>query len=196
VKTLTDRHREILDYISKTITERNYPPSVREICAGVGIRSTATVHAYLKDLAEMGYLVKDERKTRALSLGHENITRIPLLGKTAAGTPITAIENIEGYIPFEVPSHGENYFALRVQGDSMIGAAIYNGDIIIVKPQPEAENGDIVVALLGDETTVKRFHRDDENGIMLLPENPDYSPIPANNCILLGKVFALIRRYQ
>jgi len=195
MKVLTDRHRDILDFISKTITERSYPPSVREICAGVGIKSTATVHAYLKDLAEMGYLVKDERKTRALSLGRENITRIPLLGKTAAGIPITAVENIEGYIPFEVPSHGENYFALRVQGDSMIGAGIFNGDIIIVKPQPEAENGDIVVALLGDETTVKRFHRDNEKGVMLLPENPSYSPIPGNDCTLLGKVFALVRRF-
>ncbi|MCQ2447157.1 MAG: transcriptional repressor LexA, partial [Clostridia bacterium] len=101
MKALTDKQREVLDFISNTVAERSYPPSVREICAGVGIRSTATVHSYLKELAEMGYLTKDDRKTRALSVGRESFKRVPLLGKVTAGMPITAVENIEGYIPFE-----------------------------------------------------------------------------------------------
>ncbi|MBR5869347.1 MAG: transcriptional repressor LexA [Clostridia bacterium] len=196
MKELTPRQREVLEFISNTVAERSYPPSVREICAGVGIRSTATVHAYLKDLAEMGYLTKDDRKTRALSVGSESFKRVPLLGKVTAGQPITAVENIDGYVPFEAPTSGDNYFALNVQGDSMINAGIYNGDVIIVHCQSDAQNGDIVVALLEDEATVKRLKLEDGGKkITLMPENPDYDPIPANHCTILGKVCALIRRY-
>ncbi|MBQ2750186.1 MAG: transcriptional repressor LexA [Clostridia bacterium] len=196
MKELTPRQREVLEFISNTVAERSYPPSVREICAGVGIRSTATVHAYLKDLAEMGYLTKDDRKTRALSVNNEGFKRVPLLGKVTAGQPITAVENIEGYVPFEAPTSGDNYFALNVQGDSMINAGIYNGDVIIVHCQEDAQNGDIVVALLDDEATVKRLKLEDGGKTLtLMPENPNYAPIPANNCTILGKVCALIRKY-
>lgn len=197
MKALTNKQREVLDFISNTVAERSYPPSVREICAGVGIRSTATVHSYLKELAEMGYLTKDDRKTRALSVGKESFKRVPLLGKVTAGLPITAVENVEGYIPFEVPTSQDNYFALHVQGRSMIGAGINDGDIIIVHCQPDAENGDIVVALLDDEATVKRLKIENEGKkITLMPENPEFPPIPADNCIILGKVAALVRHFD
>ena len=129
----TTKRKEILDFLTKFIAENGYAPSVREICAGVGIRSTATVHSYLKELAEMGYLTKDDRKTRALSVGRESFKRVPLLGKVTAGMPITAVENIEGYIPFEVPTTQDNYFALHVQGLSMINAGIMDGDVIVVR---------------------------------------------------------------
>jgi len=197
MKNLTPKQREVLEFISNTVAERSYPPSVREICAGVGIRSTATVHSYLKELAEMGYLTKDDRKTRALSVGSESFKRVPLLGKVTAGVPITAVENVEGYVPFEAPTSHENYFALNVSGDSMINAGIFDGDVIIVHCQPAAESGDIVVALLGDEATVKRLKLDESaKTVTLMPENPAYDPIPANDCVILGKVCALIRRYE
>ena len=197
MKNLTPRQREVLEFISNTVAERSYPPSVREICAGVGIRSTATVHSYLKELAEMGYLTKGDRKTRALSVGGESFKRVPLLGKVTAGVPITAVENIEGYVPFETPTTNDSYFALNVSGDSMINAGICDGDVIIVHCQPSAESGDIVVALLGDEATVKRLKLDGESQtVTLMPENPAYAPIPANDCLILGKVCALIRKYE
>ena len=197
MKSLTPRQRDVLEFISNTVAERSYPPSVREICAGVGIRSTATVHSYLKELAEMGYLTKDDRKTRALSVGSESFRRVPLLGKVTAGMPITAVENIEGYVPFEAPTTNDSYFALNVSGDSMINAGICDGDVIIVHCQPSAESGDIVVALLGDEATVKRLKLDETSQtVTLMPENPAYAPIPANDCLILGKVCALIRRYE
>lgn len=197
MKNLTDKQREVLDFIAATVMERSYPPSVREICAGVGIRSTATVHSYLKDLAEMGYLNKDERKTRALSIGSENFRRVPILGKVTAGQPITAIENIEGYIPYDAAPSDDNFFALNVQGQSMINAGIFDGDVIIVRQQPTAMNGDIVVALLSDEATVKRLKIED-NGkkITLVPENPAFNPIEANDCTLMGKVVAVFRKYS
>ena len=156
------------------------------------------VEAVAEETGATVYLNReDDRKTRALSVGGESFKRVPLLGKVTAGMPITAVENIEGYVPFEAPTTNDSYFALNVSGDSMINAGIFDGDVIIVHCQPSAESGDIVVALLGDEATVKRLKLDEEaRTVTLMPENPAYAPIPADDCLILGKVCALIRRYE
>ncbi len=188
----SNKRDQILQFLTQFVGENGYAPSVREICSAVGLQSTATVHYHLNALRSAGLIEMDEMKKRAISLpGVRRTDRIPVVGVVTAGLPILAVENIEGYIPWEGES---GCFALRVRGDSMIGAAILDGDCVVVRPQQTADNGEIVVALLDDSATVKRFSR--EGGrVWLLPENPAYTPIDGTNAIILGKVKAVIRTY-
>lgn len=186
-RTSTKR-QEILFFVSNFFEEKGYAPSVREIQSGVGLSSTASVHYHLKALAESGELSIDPSKNRAIRRPEQK--GIPVIGVVTAGYPILAVENIEGYL-----SVGEEgCFALRVRGDSMIEAGICDGDKVIVRPQETADHGEIVVALLGDEATVKRLSL--HNGeVWLMPENPNYSPIDGRNAKILGIVKAIYREY-
>lgn len=189
----SDKQEKILEFLNQYIEENGYPPAVREICAAVGLKSTATVSYHLSELKRQGRIQTESGKSRTISLAAppSRGNRIPILGLVTAGLPILAQENWEGTIPWE----GEqNCFALRVRGDSMVGAGILSGDLVVVRPQADAVNGEIVVALLGEEATVKRFHRDD-SGVWLLPENPAYQPIDGREAQILGKVKALYREY-
>lgn len=188
----TDKREKILEFVTGFIRENHYAPSVREICAAVGLQSTATVHYHLNALREEGLIQMDEMKKRTITLPDaQRPDRIPVVGVVTAGIPILAVENIESYIPWE----GEpGCFALRVRGDSMINAGILDGDKVVVRPQPTAENGEIVVALLDDSATVKRLKRSGSD-VWLMPENPAYSPIDGRSAQILGKVRAVIRVY-
>ena len=206
MKTLTPKQQKIYDYILDFTAEHGYPPSVREIGAAVGLKSPSTVHFHLKGLEEAGVIVKAEGKTRAISLPgvsprpvaeetdpHAN--QIPVVGNVAAGSPILAEECIEDYLTFDTQGLEGEHFALRVRGESMLNAGILPGDFVVVHQQPTAYNGEIVVALLGDEATVKRLSR--RNGqVWLLPENENYQPIDGREATLLGKVTAVIRQYS
>lgn len=186
--------QRVLDFLRERLSQ-GVPPSIREICAATGIKSTSTVHSILRSLEQQGIIERDRRLTRSIRLKGEKHLNIPLLGRVAAGQPILAQEYIEGYIPFSYSMAKENeLFALKVHGDSMIEAGILNEDIVIVKKQPTAQNGDIVVALLEDEATVKRFFA--KNGAFLLkPENPQMEPIICKEVTILGKVIASLRYY-
>ena len=188
----TDKQEKILEFLNQHIAEKGYPPTVREICAAVGLKSTATVSYHLTELKRQGRIQGESSKRRAISLPDASrIGRIPLLGVVTAGLPILAQEDIEGYLPWDGDA---NCFALRVKGDSMVGAGILDGDKVVVRPQPEASNGEIIIALIGDEATCKRFHRGPD-GVWLLPENPNYEPIDGTQAQILGKVKAVIREY-
>ena len=188
----TTKREEILDYLRQFTQANGYAPSVREICAAVGLQSTATVHYHLNALRDAGLINMDEMKKRTITLpGNRRFGRIPVVGVVTAGLPILAVENIEGYIPWDGQA---NCFALRVRGDSMIGAGILDGDKVVVRPQQTATNGEIVVALLEDSATVKRFQKTGKQ-VWLLPENPAYQPIDGNEAQILGKVKAVIRTY-
>lgn len=183
---------EILAFLRRFSTENGYAPSVREICAAVGLKSTASVHYHLNELKRLGLIEADENKSRAITVPDAGSRgRIPILGVVTAGLPILAVENVEGYLPW---SGEDDCFALRVRGESMIDAGILDGDKVIVRRQPTAQNGDIVVALLEDEATVKRFRRD-ADGVWLLPENPAFSPIDGRFATILGRVKAVLREY-
>ena len=188
----TDKREKILEFVTGFIRENHYAPSVREICAAVGLQSTATVHYHLNALREEGLIQMDEMKKRTITLPDaQRPDRIPVVGVVTAGIPILAVENIESYIPWE----GEpGCFALRVRGDSMIIAGILDGDKVVVRPQSTAENGEIVVALLDDSATVKRLKRSGSD-VWLMPENPAYSPLDGREAQILGKVRAVIRVY-
>ena len=199
-RATTERQRRILDTIRQFTEERGYPPSVREIGERVGLSSSSTVQSHLKTLERRGLIRRDPTKPRAL-VSSESASRrvpeygvLPIIGKVAAGVPITAAENVEG--EFVVPAdmaRRSGAFVLRVQGESMIDAAILDGDLIVVAPQPSAENGEIVVAMLEGEATVKRFYR--EGGrIRLQPENASMEPIYADDVAIVGRVEAVIRR--
>lgn len=182
----------IYDYLIAYMKEHGYAPSIREICEAVNLKSTATVHYHLAELKRAGKIEIDEKKKRSISLpAIRSGLQIPIVGVVTAGLPILATENIEGYIPWDGDA---NCFALRVRGDSMIGAGILNGDTVIVRPQPTALEGQIVVALLGDEATVKRIHFENSN-ILLMPENPNYRPINGTDASILGIVKAVMRQY-
>lgn len=186
------KQQEILRFLRQFIDESGYAPSVREICAAVGLKSTASVHYHLGELKRQGLIEMDGGKNRTISLPETpERGRIPVLGTVTAGLPILAVENIEGYLPWD---GDESCFALRVRGLSMVGAGILDGDKVVVRPQATADNGDIVVALLEDEATVKRFRRD-SSGVWLLPENPDFDPIDGREARILGKVKAVVREY-
>ena len=191
---LTKSQQLVYDYLCKTMAERAVPPSVREICAATGLRSTSTVHSHLKSLEALGYITRDAGLNRAIHIvGAASAKQVPILGKVTAGLPILAVEDIEGYIPYPDKSDKE-LFALHVDGVSMIGAGILDGDYVIAERTPTAENGEIVVGMIDDEATVKRFYR--ENGTLRLqPENPDYEPIISDEITILGKVIAVIRYY-
>lgn len=190
-KILSPKRRAILEYIESFVQENGYAPSVREIGDAVGLRSPSTVHAHLRILEENGYLQKSKGKTRTLSLpGQPGYRNVPVIGTVRAGQPILAVEDAIGYVPFE--GSGEGLFALNVRGDSMKDAAILEDDVVIVRPQPTADNGQIVVALIDDEATVKRL-RLEKGHVWLMPENPAYQPIDGEGCSILGVVVAVYR---
>lgn len=186
------------DYVKKFQNENGYPPSVREIGRDLKIKSTATVHYYLKKLEENGVITKNAGRNRAISLTDEALpfVSVPLVGTVTAGTPILAVENLDGYypLPAEFTGADEGSFMLRVHGNSMIEAGIFDGDKIICRKQENADNGDIVVALIDDSATVKRFFKRDGK-IILHPENSALSDIVLNDVIILGKVTGLMRKF-
>lgn len=194
MKPLNEKQQRVLEFLRERAGD-GVPPSVREICAAAGIRSTSTVHAYLKVLEEGGYISRQSGLNRAIRLPGETVARVPLLGHVTAGLPILAVEEVEDYVPYSGGRYDpRELFALRVHGTSMINAGIMNGDVVIVHRTPAAENGDIVVALIGDEATVKRFFA--ENGhIRLQPENDEYEPIIVKECTVLGRVISLVRYF-
>lgn len=186
----SNKQEEILEYVTRFITENGYAPSVREIGAAVGLRSTASVSYHLTQLQEKGRIGGYGGKKRALCVAAKP-GQVPIVGLVTAGLPILAVENVDGYIPWE---GGGDCFALRVRGDSMINAAILPGDLVIVRQQPSADDGQIVVALLEDEATVKRLCRQGGE-IWLMPENEAYSPIDGTNAQILGVVKGVVREY-
>ena len=192
---LTKSQQLVYDYLCATMAERAVPPSVREICAATGLRSTSTVHSHLKSLETMGYITRDAGLNRSIHIaGAAAAKQVPILGKVTAGLPILAVEDIEGYIPYPDKS-GKELFALHVDGFSMKNAGILDGDYVIAEKTPVAENGEIVVGMIEDEATVKRFYK--ENGTFRLqPENPDFEPIISDEVSILGKVIAVVRYYD
>ena len=191
--TMTD---QIYEYLCRVIPEQGYAPSVREIGDAVGLKSPSTVHFHLKRLQERGLIEKGDCKGRAIVLtGRSERNRVPVLGTVAAGSPILAEECIEDYLTIDCGGREEEYFALRVRGESMLNAGILPGDLVVVHRQQTAHHGEIVVALLEDEATVKRLSR--QNGeIWLLPENDSYQPIDGTNASILGKVTTVVRTYH
>ena len=203
--TITPKQQKIYDFIQSFTAEHGYPPSVREIGAAMGLKSPSTVHFHLKGLEEAGMIVKAEGKTRAITLpaapnravaeeSNARADRIPVVGSVAAGSPILAEECIEDYLTFDTAGRPGEYFALRVRGESMLNAGILPGDLVVVHSQPTAQHGEIVVALIDDEATVKRLSLK-SGQVWLLPENEAYSPIDGTYAQILGKVAAVVRRY-
>lgn len=196
MQELSKMQQKIYDYLVSCIREQGYPPSVREIGEAVGLKSPSTVHFHLKHLEEAGVIEKGAGKGRAISLTElpAREDQVPIVGNVAAGSPILAQECIEDYLTFDTGGRNDEYFALRVRGESMLGAGILPGDLVVVRRQVVANNGEIVVAMIEDEATVKRFSK--ENGeIWLLPENDAYSPIDGTYAQILGKVSAVVRQY-
>lgn len=200
---LTQKQIEILLYIKSEVQRQGYPPSVRDICKGVNLKSTSTVHSHLEKLEAKGYIRKDPTKPRAIEILDRNddfllvskkTVDIPILGKVTAGAPILAVENIEDTYPVPVELvEGHDVFMLKIQGESMIDAGILDGDLVLVREQKSALNGDIVVALLEDEATVKRFFKEKDK-IRLQPENQFMDPIYTKDVSILGKVIGLFRK--
>jgi repressor LexA len=198
---ITARQQRILDVIAETVRDRGFPPTVREIGEAVGLTSSSSVHAQLANLERMGLLTKDPTKPRAMALAAEPKApsiAVPVVGRIAAGAPILAEEHVEEYVAVpETFADDREHFALRVSGDSMIGAGIVDGDLVVVRAQSNAQEGDIVAAVLPgpaeDEATVKRFHRDGDR-IVLVPENPSMQPFEMSDGRIAGKVVAVLRR--
>lgn len=197
---ISDKQKEILEYMKQEILNKGYPPTVRDICEAVHLKSTSSVHAHLETLEKNGYIKRDPTKPRAIEIIDENfnltrreLVNVPIIGKVAAGEPILAVENIESYfpIPTEFMPNSES-FMLKVKGESMINAGIFDGDNIIVEKTSNAKNGDMVVALVDDSATVKTFYKE-ENHIRLQPENDNMEPIIVPDCQILGKVFGVFR---
>ena len=195
---ITSKQKEILEYIKETILKKGYPPTVREICEAVRLKSTSSVHSHLETLERNGYIRRDPTKPRAMEilddtfgLTRREMVQVPMIGTVAAGLPILAEENIEEYfpIPAELLPNSQT-FMLRIKGNSMINAGIFEGDRVIVEQTPTAENGDIVVALIDDSATVKRFYKEGDH-YRLQPENDTMEPIIVSNLNVLGKVIAL-----
>ena len=194
---LSKMQQKIYDYIVSCIRDQGYPPSVREIGEAVGLKSPSTVHFHLKHLEEAGVIEKGAGKGRAITLTEPAAAeedKVPIVGNVAAGSPILAEECIEDYLTFDTGGRSGEYFALRVRGESMLNAGILPGDLVVVRRQQTCNNGEIVVAMIEDEATVKRFSR--KNGhIWLMPENDAYAPIDGTYAQILGKVAAVVRRY-
>ena len=197
---ISSKQREILEYIKQEILNKGYPPAVREICEAVHLKSTSSVHSHLETLEKNGYIRRDPTKPRAIEIIDDNfnltrreVVNVPIIGQVAAGQPLLAVENIQNYfpIPTEFMPNAET-FMLKVKGDSMINAGIFNGDKILVQKQSDAQNGDIVVALVDDSATVKTFYKEDGH-FRLQPENDTMDPIIVNECSILGKVFGIMR---
>lgn len=196
MQELSKMQQKIYDYLVQCMHSQGYAPSVREIGEAVGLKSPSTVHFHLKHLEEAGVIEKGAGKGRAIALTEPPVgeNQVPIVGNVAAGRPILAQECIEDYLMFDTAGRSGEFFALRVRGESMLNAGILPGDLVVVHRQAVANQGEIVVALLEDEATVKRFSR--QNGhIWLLPENDAYSPIDGTNAQILGKVSAVMRRY-
>lgn len=197
--TLNAQEQRVLEYIKKQIKETGYPPSVREICSALGFKSTSSAHQYIWRLAEKGYIDKGDLKTRAIRVvGTESTISVPIVGKVAAGEPILATENIEDYMSigesfFSKDSLKNDNFILKVQGESMIEAGINDGDYIIVSKQDTARNGQIVVAMIDGEATVKTFYKE-KDYIRLQPANSAMEPIIVKDCQIIGKVIGLFRK--
>ena len=194
MKALTEKQRQVLECIRDSIERFGYPPSVREICRAVSLRSTSAVQAHLNTLEQLGYISRTGGRSRSIVLGGSVYSGgIPILGTVAAGEPILAVEDAAGWLDYDAGS-GE-FFALKIKGLSMIGAGILDGDMIVVRRPPPAKHGDIVVALIDDSAPCKRLSLD--NGrVVLLPENDDFEPIDGGDAVILGKVCAVIRRYD
>lgn len=194
MKPLTEKQQKVLAFLQERAQD-GLPPTVREICAAADIKSTSTVHAYLKVLEDNGYISRQSGLNRAIRLPGESVARVPLLGKVTAGQPILAVEEVEDYVPYSGGGFDpKELFALRVCGTSMIKAGIFDHDVVIVHKTPVAQNGDIVVALVGDEATVKRFFKEDGH-FRLQPENDEFEPIIVNEVSILGKVVSLVRYF-
>ncbi|SHI70755.1 SOS-response transcriptional repressor, LexA [Dethiosulfatibacter aminovorans DSM 17477] len=205
MKDLSNKQITILNYIKKEISDNGYPPSVREICKAVGLKSTSTVHSHLNTLVKKGYIRKGDNKNRAIEvidtedafvdIPKKEVTNVPLVGRIAAGEPILAVENVDDLFPIPVDWVGKNEtFVLRVKGDSMIDAGILDGDYVVISSQNTARNGDIVAALLDDETTLKRFYKEKDH-FRLQPENSTMEPIIVKDVNILGILKCVIRRY-
>jgi repressor LexA len=200
---ISAKQREILEYLKSQILTKGYPPAVREICEAVKLKSTSSVHSHLETLEKNGYIRRDPSKPRAIeiideefNLSRRELVSVPIVGTITAGQPILAVENIEGYFP--VPTEympNEETFMLKVKGQSMINAGIFDGDKILVKKQPTASNGDIVVALIDDSVTVKTFYKE-KGYYRLQPENDTMEPIIVSELNILGKVIGLFRMFQ
>ena len=209
---LSDRQRQVLDFLTKTVNDRGYPPSVREICDAVGLSSPSTVHSHLSSLVKAGYIRRDPSKPRAIEILTDETTNhvpappaahiddrlrdVPLVGRIAAGSPILAAEDIETVMPLPEELVGSDpVFMLEVRGDSMIDAGILDGDYVVIRRQPDARDGEIIAALVdGEEATVKRFKR--ENGkVLLISENPAYEPMVFTRDVeIIGKVVSVLRK--
>lgn len=192
----SEMQQKIYDYIASSIRAQGYAPSVREIGEAVGLKSPSTVHFHLKHMEEAGIIEKGAGKGRAITLTAPTAPedRVPIVGSVAAGSPILATECIEDYLTFDTGGRSEEFFALRVRGESMLNAGILPGDLVVVQRQETARNGEIVVAMIEDEATVKRYSR--QNGhVWLLPENEAYSPIDGDGAQILGRVAAVVRWY-
>ena len=200
---ISKKQQEILDYMKNEILNRGFPPSVREICEAVNLKSTSSVHSHLEALEKNGYIRRDATKPRAIEIIDDNfnlvrreVVNVPLVGTVAAGQPVLAVENIEAYFP--IPAEympNEQSFMLRVKGDSMINAGIFSGDHLLIEQKSTAENGEIIVALLDDSATVKTFYKE-KGHIRLQPENDTMDPIIVDNCQILGTVFGVFRFYR
>lgn len=201
MEPLSVRQREILEFIRSEVRSKGYPPSVREIGEAVGLSSSSTVHAHLERLEQLGYIRRDPTKPRAIELltddgptsSNSQVVNVPLVGRVAAGAPIFAEQNVEDMVPLPKDFvRNEESFMLRVRGESMIEAGIYDGDLVVVRRTADANNGDIVVALVGEEATVKRFFRE-PGRVRLQPENSSMQPIYVTDVTILGKVTGLLR---
>ncbi len=190
---LTKSQQKVYDFLRQE-TSKGVPPTVREICAATGLRSTSTVHAHLKTLERLGYITREAGLNRSIRVeGETPAAQVPILGKVTAGMPILAVEDIEGYLPFP-QKEGKELFALHVSGLSMRDAGILDGDYVVAERVSTADDGEIVVAMIDDEATVKRLYREKDR-IRLQPENPDYQPIYSDQASVLGKVIAVMRYY-
>lgn len=202
---LSAKQQQILEYMKAEVREKGYPPSVREICEAVGLKSTSTVHGHLARLEKKGYIRRDPTKPRAIEILDEaphnldlptrELVQVPIVGNITAGTPILAVENIEDTFPVPVDYvHNDTVFMLKVRGDSMIEAGIFDKDLILVRQQSNASNGDIVVALIEDYATVKTFFRE-KDFVRLQPQNASMNPIIVRDVTILGKVIGLFRKF-
>ncbi len=200
---ISEKQKEILEYIKQEILKKGYPPAVREICEAVHLKSTSSVHSHLETLEKNGYIRRDPTKPRAIEIIDDtfNLTRremvnVPIIGNVAAGQPLLAVQNIESYFP--IPAEympNEETFMLKVKGESMINAGILDGDHILVERQSTASNGEIVVALVDDSATVKTYYKEDGH-YRLQPENDTMEPIIVDECSILGKVFGVFRFFS
>lgn len=196
-----NRQSQIYNFIKSQIKQKGYPPSVREICTAVGLRSTSTVHSYLEKLERRGFIKRDATKSRTIEVIEKSqkkeMIEVPIIGTITAGMPIIAVENIEDYfpLPMDYIKNKRELFMLRVKGESMVDAGILDGDLSLIEKVHSAENGDIVVALIENEATLKRFFKE-KNHIKLQPENKNMPPIIVDDCKIIGRLIGIYRQYE